>query len=757
MTDREKIEAYDGPAGGMGALASSMRHVARQGAPLRTTAALLQLNQHAGFDCPGCAWPDPDEPATFEFCENGIKAVAAEATGRRADPEFFARHTVTELAAQTDFELEDHGRLTHPMRYDAASDKYLPVPWDEAFATIGAALRALASPDEAIFYTSGRTSNEAAFLYQLFGRLFGTNNFPDCSNMCHESSGVALKESIGVGKGTVLLEDFALADAIFVIGQNPGTNHPRMLTTLQEAHRRGTKIVAINPLKERGLERFAHPKKPLELLGGTGTPIATHYAQPLIGGDLAVLHGMAKVVLDAEERAPGTVLDHAFIRGHTSGFDDYAARVRAIDWATIERQSGLTRVQLEELAGVYTASQRVIVCWAMGLTQHKHAVPTIQAIANLLLLRGNIGRPGGGACPVRGHSNVQGDRTVGITEKPAAEFLDRLGAAFAFEPPRAHGLDTVGAIEAMAEGRARVFVSMGGNFAAATPDAEYTWAALRRCHLTVQIATKLNRSHVVHGREALLLPCLSRSERDGNQRVTVEDSMSMVHGSSGRNAPASPHLLSEPAIVAGIAKATLGARASHVPWDDFVADYARIRAKIAEVIPAFADSEARIRRPGGFHLGNTARDRQWDTPTGKANFLFHAIPDLTLPDGQLRLMTIRSHDQYNTTIYGHDDRYRGIYGTRRVILMHADDVATRGLADGDVVDIASHFDDGRSRVARAFRVVAYDIPRGCAAAYFPEANVLVPVGAVADGSRTPVSKFVPVSVARAAQPVLRER
>lgn len=745
-TNGEHIEPKnDDPAGGWAALSSSLKHIRKEENTLRSVKSLLRVNQPEGFDCPGCAWPEPNNASRFEFCENGVKAVAFETTRKRVTPAFFAEHTVAELRSQSDRWLESQGRLTHPMRYNADTDHYEPVSWDDAFAMIGDTLKGFDDPNQAVFYTSGRTSNEAAFLYQLFGRMYGTNNFPDCSNMCHESSGVGLTESIGIGKGTVTIEDFEKADAIFVIGQNPGTNHPRMLTELQKASRRGAKIASFNPLRERGLVEFKHPQHVGEMVFGKGTPISTHYYQVLVGGDLAAIKGIIKHVLDAETAAPKQVLDHDFIEKNTTGFGAFAAEVNATTWEFIEQQSGLTRDQLKEAADVYIKAVSVICCWAMGLTQHKHSVPTIQMVANLLLLRGNIGKPGAGACPLRGHSNVQGDRTVGITPTAKPEFLNRLGDVFNFVPPRANGLDTVHAIKAMAGGAVKVFVSMGGNFVSATPDTEFTKTALKRCELTVQISTKLNRSHVVHGKQALILPCLGRSERDeqetGPQRVTVEDSMSMVHASSGRNPPASDQLLSEPAIVCGMAKATLG---SAIDWDSFVADYGNIRAKIADVLPAFHNYNERIRVPGGFYLGNSARDREWKTQSGVARFTLHAVPDLTLPDGQLRLMTMRSHDQFNTTIYDLDDRYRGVYGTRMVIFMNENDIRANGLDDGDVVDVTSHFE--RMREVKEFRVVTYDIPQGCAAGYFPELNPLVCIDSFADKSNTPTSKFIPVTV-----------
>jgi molybdopterin-dependent oxidoreductase alpha subunit len=740
-----------GPAGGVDAILSSLRHIRREGGVLGAVRALGQVNQPDGFDCPGCAWPEGHDASRLEFCENGVKAVAFEATAKRATPELFGAHPVADLRARSGHWLEAQGRLTHPLRYDASSDTYRPVPWEEAFRRIGEVLDGLGNPDEAVFYTSGRTSNEAAFLYQLFGRLLGTNNFPDCSNMCHESSSVGLTESFGIGKGTVTLDDFALADMIFVIGQNPGTNHPRMLTELEAARKRGAPIVSINPLRERALVEFVHPKSAWQMLRGAATAISSHYLQVLVGGDLAALKGIAKHVVELEERAPGRFLDREFIEQHTSGFDRYRADLRATPWEEIERQSGLERRALEEVAQVYGQAERVIACWAMGLTQQPHAVATIQQIVNLLLLRGNLGRPGAGACPVRGHSNVQGDRTVGITWHPGTEFLERLGRAFSFSPPRHQGLDTIGAIGAMEAGRVRVFIAMGGNFVAATPDSERTARALARCDLTVSVSTKLNRTHTVPGKEAYILPCLGRTERDmqegGPQKVTVEDSMSVVHASTGRAEPASPWLRSEPAIVAGLASAT--GRTRGADWSGMIADYARIRERIAEVLPdLFSDFNRRIATPGGFYLGNAARDRRWKTTTGRARFIVSPIPDLTLPEGQLRLMTVRSHDQFNTTIYDLDDRYRGVRGTRQVIFVHPMDLAERGLRDGDLVDVCSHFPDARERVVRGFRTVAYEIPRGCAAGYFPELNPLVSLDSFAERSRTPTSKLIPVTIDR---------
>ena len=635
---------------------------------------------------------------------------------------------------------------------------YAPLAWDEAFALAAAELRALPAPDAAAFYTSGRTSNEAAFLWQLFARQFGTNNLPDCSNMCHESSGVALSESIGIVKGTVKLEDFALADAIFIIGQNPGTNHPRMLTTLEAAKRRGATLVAINPLPEVGTEHFRNPQhflnplKALPTLLGHGTRLADLWLQPRTGGDLALFKGLMKEMLAAEDAAPGTVFDREFIREHTHGFDALVADLRAADWDEILAASGVPRGQIAAAAKIAARSRATICCWAMGLTQQPDSVATIQQIVNFLLLRGNLGRSGAGACPVRGHSNVQGDRTMGIFERMPGWWLDRLDAEFAMKSPRAPGLDTVDTIRAMHDGRVKVFLALGGNFLSATPDTEFTAAALRGCALTAHVSTKLNRAHLVTGRTALILPCLGRSERDiqagGGQFVTTEDSMGIVNSSRGQLAPASPQLLSEPAFVARLARATLGAQ-NAVPWEDFVGHYDLIRDRIARVVPGFEDFNRRI-RAGIFHLPNAPRDRrEWRTPTKRANFLVAPIPHPALAPGEFVMMTIRSHDQFNTTIYGLDDRYRGVFGGRRVVFMDADDIRAAGLMPGQRVDLTNRHGGGE-RVARGFMVAPYRIPRSCVATYFPEANVLVPIGSTAAKSNTPASKFVVVTVAPAA-------
>jgi len=732
-------------AAGPRAVLSTLEQVRELGVA-RGLAVLRRVNQVDGFDCPGCAWPEGLPRHTLEFCENGAKAVAHEATPKRVTAGFFARFSLAELAARDDVWLEAQGRLTEPMWRAPGATHYAPIGWEAAFARIAAHLHRLASPDEAVFYTSGRTSNEAAFLWQLFARAFGTNNLPDCSNLCHESSGSGLGESIGEGKGTVSLADFEACDLILVLGQNPGSNHPRMLTVLQATKRRGCAIVSINPLRERGLVAFANPQEALGLLGH-GTPLADRFVQVRVGGDVALLQGIAKALLELEDAAPGTVLDREFIDAHTSGFEPWRKALGERAFDELERGAGISRAEMRELAALYARAKSVIACWAMGLTQHEHGVANVQELVNLLLLRGNIGRPGAGPCPVRGHSNVQGDRTMGIWERPTPEFLTRLGAEFGFAPPREHGFDTVAAIRALADGRARVFIAMGGNFARATPDTPHTEAALRGAELTVQISTKLNRSHLVAGREALILPALGRTERDTqngvDQFVTVEDSMRNVHRSQGRLAPAGSEVRSEPAIAAGIARAVLGER-SPIPWAELAADYDRIRERIARVIPGFEDMNRRVREAGGFVLPSSAGARAFRTPSRRALFTVQTPPAAELPPGQLWLMTIRSHDQYNTTVYGEADRYRGVTD-RRTVLLHPDDLAAAGLEEGQAIELESHW-RGETRKLAGFRAHAYDLPRGCAAAYFPEANALVPVGAHSPRSGTPAYKSVPITV-----------
>jgi molybdopterin-dependent oxidoreductase alpha subunit len=744
-------------AAGMPAVVQTMRFTMREMGLVRGVDQLLRLNQKTGFDCQSCAWPSPDEHRHMaEFCENGVKAVADEATTKRITREFFAKHSVADLAAQTDHWLNQQGRLTEPMVLRPGATHYEPISWDDAFELAAKELHALASPNEASFYTSGRTSNEAAFLYQLFVRQFGTNNLPDCSNMCHESSGTALKETIGVGKGTVTLMDFEVAEAIFIIGQNPGTNHPRMLTSLQHAKAKGCKIVSINPLPETGNFRFKNPQdlknplKALPLLMGPGTSLSDVWLPVRLGGDMAVFKGIGKLLLEAEARDPGTVLDQDYIKTQTIQFEVYKAHLEATSWEEIERSSGLTRAQIGAAAQIAIKAKKIICCWAMGLTQQTDAVNTIREVVNFLLLGGNMGRPGAGACPVRGHSNVQGDRTMGIWEKMPEVFHVALEKEFNFKSPREYGFDVVQTIKAMHDGRAKVFVGMGGNFLSATPDTEYTAEALRRCRLTVQISTKLNRGHLITGEQALILPCLGRTEIDrqasGEQFVTVEDSMGIINPSRGNLEPASGHLRSEPAVVCGLARAVLGAE-STVAWESLCADYARIRNHIERVIPGFEKFNQRIAE-GPFYLYNPARERKYETPSGKAVFTVQPLPENDLPEGQFALMTMRSQDQFNTTIYGLDDRYRGVYNGRRVVFLNAEDVAVLGLKQGQIVDLTSHF-HGQERLARHFMVVPYSIPRRCAAAYFPEANVLVPVGHVTPKSRTPVSKFIPITISPA--------
>jgi molybdopterin-dependent oxidoreductase alpha subunit len=743
-----QIEKPSKVAGGIPSIVATAKTTWNEMGVARGLRTLLKLNQKTGFDCPGCAWPEPDDERSHaEFCENGAKHVADEATTKRVTPEFFARWSVADLAEQSDHWLGKQGRITNPMLLCSGATHYEAINWNEAFGLLARELNALAHPDEAIFYTSGRTSNEAAFLYQLFVRQFGTNNLPDCSNMCHESSGSALGETIGVGKGTVTLEDFNLAQAIFVIGQNPGTNHPRMLSALQKAKQNGARLVHINPLPEVGMTHFKHPQDVLHWFGG-GTALADLFLQVRINGDVALLKGIMKEVLTAEEHHPGEVLDHDFIAKYTDGFAKFSESIKTAHWGDLLEQSGVSKAHIEDAAKIFIESERTIFCWAMGLTQHKNAVANIQEIVNLMLLRGQVGKPGAGLCPVRGHSNVQGDRTMGIWERPSDAFLDKLGAEFNFEPPRGHGHDTVRAIQAMHDGRGKVFFALGGNFLSATPDTEYTADALRRCRLTAHVSTKLNRAHVITGEQALILPCLGRTETDmqasGPQFVTTENSMAVVQASRGFLPPASDQLLSEPAIVARLAAATLGER-SAINWQELIADYDRIRDHIEHVVPGFDDYNNRVRRPGGFHLPSPVSKRVFKTLTGRARFTVHDLPKHDLQPNQLLMMTVRSHDQFNTSIYSLDDRYRGISGGRRVVFLNQDDMALLRLTKGQLVDLVSHF-ESEERVARNFVVVPYSIPRRCAATYFPEANVLVPVRSVADKSNTPVSKSVVISI-----------
>ncbi|MEL6863143.1 MAG: FdhF/YdeP family oxidoreductase [Bacteroidota bacterium] len=747
--EKIRIQAASETAAGWPALWSSARHALGQ-MNLRTcTKTLFQVNQMGGFDCPGCAWPDPDDHRSGlgEYCENGVKAVAEEATAKRIRADFFQKYSLTELSHWSDYQLGKSGRLTEPMIKRQGSEYYEPISWEKAFEAIAQELNGLDHPNEAIFYTSGRTSNEAAFLYQLFVRQFGTNNLPDCSNMCHESSGVALSETLGIGKGSVKLEDFYLADLVMVIGQNPGTNHPRMLSALKKAKKAGAKIISINPLPETGLIRFKNPQHVSDMLG-SGVALADLFLQVVINQDIALLKAIMRLLYDEEQKRPGEVFDWDFIKAHSHGHESFINSLKTVDVAAMAQQCGISMTQIKQAAEMILSSKKIICCWAMGLTQHENGVNNIREVVNLLLLKGSVGKPGAGTCPVRGHSNVQGDRTMGIWEKPKTAFLDQLKAQCGFEPPREHGYDTVGAIKAMAEGKGKVFFAMGGNFLSATPDTEYTAKALQSCRMTIQVSTKLNRSHLVCGEKALILPCLGRTELDqqanGLQFVSVENSMGIVHSSQGKLSPASPQLLSEPMIIARLAEATLGQK-TPTKWSWLVADYDRIRDLIESVIPGFTDYNRRVRNEAGFYLPNGAREGKFHTQSKKAQFSLNPVNPNPLKEGQYLMMTIRSHDQFNTTIYGLDDRYRGILNGRRVILMNPEDMKAAGLAQGMFVDLFSHF-RGEQREAPHFMVVPFSIPPRCVATYFPEANPLVPIGQTAAKSHTPASKSVIISL-----------
>jgi len=722
-------------AGGLPAVASSMKHVIARDGVFRGPKALLELNQIGGFDCPSCAWPDPDnERSPSEFCENGAKAVASEAMRATIGREFFAQHSIEDLLAKDDAWHDQQGRLAEPMILREGSSHYEPIEWDDAFKLLAKEFKSLASPNEALFYTSGRASNEAAFLYQLAARAFGTNNLPDCSNMCHESSGEALKSAIGIGKGTVTLDDLTQAEVILCVGQNPGTNHPRMLATLEQAVENGGKIVAINPLKEAGLIGFAHPQKPTGL-AGRATPLASTYLQVRSNGDMALFRGIAKC-LDA---------DQDFINDHTVGYEDYRRVLDATGWEEIESLSGISRDKIESLAALMAGGERrVITCWAMGLTQHRNAVATIREITNVHLMLGALGRPSAGLCPVRGHSNVQGDRTVGIWEKMPERFHAALDLKAGITTPREEGLDTVGSILAMHRGEAKVFFALGGNFAQASPDSHFTAEALGKCRLTCQVSTKLNRSHLLTGKQALILPCLGRSEDDQGRFVSCENSMGVVQMSRGSLRPASTELLSEPEIVARLGEAIVG-NAGAIRWRELGADYDEIRRWIEAVVPGFDDYNARVRQGGGFYLPNPVKERVWQTPTGKAGFSDAPLDAFRVPAGRLILQTLRSHDQFNTTVYGKNDRYRGVSNGRRIVFIHPDELKERNIKPLQPIDLISHWDDGE-REAKAFLAIPYDMPRGLAAAYFPEANALVPAGSVALGSNTPTSKAIEISI-----------
>ncbi|MER5258706.1 FdhF/YdeP family oxidoreductase [Streptomyces sp. NPDC002855] len=747
-TGAPESRPYHHPAAGWGAAKGVTQFLVRERALVDGPRAIKRMNhEDGGFDCPGCAWPDDTKGLHLDICENGIKHVTWEMTRKRVGREFFAAHSVTELYGWSDFDLENQGRLTEPMVYDPESDHYVPISWQDAFEVVGGALRGLDDPNRAAFYTSGRLGNEATFLYQLMARELGTNNLPDCSNMCHEASGRALKASLGTGKGTVDLKDWEATDALFILGVNAASNAPRMLTALADAHDRGAQIVHINPLVEAAATRTIVPHEFTDMALNKATRTSTLNLQPRIGGDMALLRGMAKAILEQSGHDP-KALDREFIDRHTTGFDAYRALCEATPWEEIEKQSGVSRADVLDAARVYRDADRSIVSWCLGVTQHEHGVDTVREIANLLLLRGNVGREGAGPSPVRGHSNVQGNRTCGIDHRPTEEFLSRLAEVCDIDPPREHGLDTVATIKAMHRGEVKVFVAMGGNFALAAPDTPYTYEALRSCDLTVQVSTKLNRSHLVHGRRALILPCLGRTEKDhqrrGVQSSSVEDSMSMVHLSIGMKRPASPHLLSEPAIVAGLARAALPDSAT--PWEWYIEDYDRIRDTMAQALDGFEDFNRRVRLPLGFRIKQPARELVFHTPSGRAEFSAAALPDVVPAPGTLALGTMRSHDQWNTTIYSDNDRYRGIKNLRTLVFMNRDDMRERGIAHSAPVDITSTAKDGSRRHLNGFLAIPYDIPRGCAAGYMPEMNVLCALGDFSTQSDQPIMKHVKVTV-----------
>jgi molybdopterin-dependent oxidoreductase alpha subunit len=752
-----RTSPYKGPAGGWGSARSLGNILRREGVLLAGAAGMMKQNKKDGFACVSCAWPKPAKALPFEYCENGAKATAWEITTHRTTPEFFAAHTCTELRGWEDYYLEQQGRLTHPMRYDAASDKYLPVDWELAFAEIGRELQAMEA-DETVWYASGRASLETSYMWALAARVKGTNNLPDSSNMCHESTSVGLLEAIGSPVGTTTIEDLDETDFIFVFGQNPGTNSPRALHPLANAHKRGAPIITFNPIRERALERFTDPQNPVEMLLRSETPISSQYHQLRLGGDIAAIMGMCKYLIAADDRAQaegGTpVLDHAFIAQHTHGFDVFMAAVRDYDWKTLEHHSGLTRSAMESAAAVYARSEKAMAIYGMGLTQHRSGVENVQMVVNLLLLRGNIGKLGAGVCPVRGHSNVQGQRTVGISEKPQLVPLDKLADRYKFEPPRHLGLNTVEVCEAMIAGRIKAFLSLGGNFVRAVPEREMMEKAWSKLRLNVQIATKLNRSHIVTSEISYILPCIGRIERDvqaaGPQAVSVEDSTACVHGSQGVRPPASRHLLSEPKIVAEIAKAALPPN-PNIPWDEWVGNYALVRHEIGLMYPDFMDMETRMWAPGGFHRNLPTRRREWHTPTAKANFITPKTldEDSDMPGEStpvLRMMTMRSNDQFNTTIYGYDDRFRGIRGTRMVVLMAPDDIAALGLQEGEMVGLRTVANDAVTREMTGFRVTAYNIPAGNVGTYYPETNALIPLWHHAERSKVPAAKSVPVKI-----------
>lgn len=746
--DQPEFHPYHHPAAGWGAAKSVTEFLIREREPIDGPRAIMKMNhENGGFDCPGCAWPDDMKGLKLDICENGIKHVTWEMTHKRCGPEFFAQHTVSELATWSDFALEDQGRLTEPMVYNSETDHYEPISWRDAFGLVGQALAGLDDPNQASFYTSGRLGNEATFLYQLMARELGTNNLPDCSNMCHEASGRALQAALGTGKGTVDLEDWETADALFIIGVNAASNAPRMLTALAEAYRRGAQIVHINPLVEAGATKTIIPHDFLRMATFKSTKTGTLNLQPRIGGDMALIRGIAKAVLEQAETDP-KALDVEFIDRYTAGFENYRAVCEATAWEEIEYKSGVRQADIRKTAEIYREADRSIISWCLGVTQHEHGVDSVREIVNLLLLRGNLGREGAGPSPVRGHSNVQGNRTCGIDHRPTAAFLDRLAEVCGIDPPREHGMDTVHTIEAMHRDEVKVFIGMGGNFASAAPDTAYTFAGLQKCDLTVQVSTKLNRSHVIHGRRALILPCLGRTEKDhqkaGVQSTSVEDSMSMVHLSVGMKKPASPHLMSEPAIIAGIAQAALPA--SSTPWSWYVEDYDRIRDTMAKVLNGFEDFNRRVRLPLGFRIKQPARELIFLTPSGRAEFSAVELPDDSTEAGILTLATLRSHDQWNTTIYSDNDRYRGVKNLRTLVFMNAQDMADRGIKEFDDVDIVATARDGSTRSLRRYKAIPYGIPRGCAAGYMPEMNVLCAIGDYSTQSDQPIMKNVKVHV-----------
>ncbi len=744
-----KIKKVKETAAGWPALTSSLGHATKHMKTGQAVKTMFKLNQKGGIDCPGCAWPDPDDERSKlgEYCENGVKAIAEEATKKSITAEFFQQHSVQELSSWSDYQIGKSGRLTEPMVLREGQTHYEPISWEDAFQLIGDQLNKLNSPDEAIFYTSGRTSNEAAYLYQLFVREFGTNNLPDCSNMCHESSGKGLTQTLGIGKGSVTLTDFYEAEVVIVMGQNPGTNHPRMLSALERCKENGGKIITINPLPEAGLMKFKNPQRLGKMLG-SGTSLTDLFLQVKVNGDIALLKAMMSLLFYEEKKYPEQVFDLDFIVEKTEGYEAFIQDLTKYDFNELVAACGVPRAKIKEAVEMLRRSRKIIICWAMGLTQHENGVANIQEVVNLLLLKGSIGKPGAGTCPVRGHSNVQGDRTVGIWEAPPQAFLDSLEQHFGFKPPQKHGYAVVDAINAMHAGKAKVFFAMGGNFISATPDTEFTAAALRKCDLSVHVSTKLNRSHLVHGRQALILPCLGRTDVDvqesGEQFVSVENSMGVVHSSQGILPPCSTQLKSEPAIVAHLAKATLGNK-SKVDWDAMINNYDHIRDAIEKTIPGFESYNQRVREPGGFYLPNGARKGEFKTDNGKAKFTINALPENQIEVGEYFMMTIRSHDQYNTTIYGLNDRYRGIYNERRVVLMNEEDMKEASIQKGAIVDLIGKY-NGKERRANRFIVVPYPIPKQCVATYFPEANVLVPIDSFAKHSKTPASKKVVIRI-----------